>query len=245
MGLKGKTVLITGAARVGRVVARALAETDMHIALTFRGSKDAAEETAESVRAEFNVRAITVQGDTTDSADIERIVKTVSHELGEPAALVYMASLYNTTPIINPTDEDWQKFYDVHVKGAARLVDALEPGMVEQGGGRVVLFADVAAIKPYAERGWESYLPSKGAVIALTRYLARTRAPHILVNAIAPGPIEPPPGMSQKEIEAAAKDTLLKRWIGAEEIAKTVKFLLETDAITGQCIAVDGGRTIL
>lgn len=245
MELHGKTALITGAARVGRAVARVLAEAGMHIALTYRGSKEAAEETAEAVRKQFNVRAIAVQGDTTNSADIERIVKTVSQKLGEPTALVYMASLYNAKPILNPTDEDWQKFYDVHVKGAARLVDALEPGMVKQGGGRVVLFADVAAMKPYTERGWESYLPSKGAVITFTKYLARTRAPHVLVNAIAPGPIEPPTGMSGEEIEAAAGDTLLKRWIGADEIAKTVQFLLQTDSITGQCIAVDGGRSIL
>lgn len=245
MKVKGKTVLITGAARVGRVVAETLAEAGMDVALTYRGSKGAAEETAEAMHKQSGVRTIAVPGDTTNVADIERIVKTVSKELDDPAALVYMASLYNAKPILNPTDEDWQKFYDVHVKGAARLVDALEPGMVKQGGGRVVLFADVAAIKPYAERGWEAYLASKGAVITLTKYLARTRAPHILVNAIAPGPIEPPAGMTEKEIQEAATDTLLKRWIGAEQIAKTVKFLLETDAITGQYIAVDGGRTIL
>lgn len=244
MDLNGKVVLITGAARVGRAVAMTLAEAGMDIALTYRGSKDIAEETAAKIRQSAGVRAMTIQGDTTERGDIERIVKTVSQELGEPAALVYMASLFNTKPLPNPSDEDWQKFCDVHVKGAARLVDALEPGMVKQGGGRVVLFADVAAIKPYAERGWEAYLASKGAVITLARSLARTRAPHILVNAIAPGPIEPPPGMSEQEIEAAAKDTLLKRWIGAEEIAKTVRFLLETDSITGQCIAVDGGRAI-
>ncbi len=195
--------------------------------------------------AEFGVKTLTVQGDTTNAEDIARIIETVHRDLGAPAALVYMASRYNTKPIENPTDEDWQKFYDAHVKGAARLVDALEAGMMKQGDGRVVLFSDVAAMKPYAERGWEAYLPSKGAVMTLTRYLARTRAPHILVNAIAPGPIEPPPGMSEKEIKQAAENTLLKRWIGAEEIAKTVKFLLETDAVTGQCIAVDGGRTIL
>ncbi|MBI2055522.1 MAG: SDR family oxidoreductase [Candidatus Sungbacteria bacterium] len=245
MELRRKIVLITGAARVGRLVAETLAKAGMDIALTYRGSKEAAEETAREIAKEFDVKTLTVQGDTTNAEDIARTVETVHRDLGTPAALVYMASLYNTKPILNSADEDWQKFYDVHVKGAVRLVDALEPGMVKQGGGRVVLFADVAALKPYSERGWESYLPSKGAVIALTRYLARTRAPHILVNAIAPGPIEPPAGMSQKEIEKATKDTLLKRWIGAGEIAKTVQFLLETDSITGQCLAVDGGRTLL
>ncbi|MBI2624110.1 SDR family oxidoreductase [Candidatus Parcubacteria bacterium] len=245
MELKEKVVLITGAARVGRAVAEILAEAGMHVALTYRGSREIAEETARTLKRQFGVEAAAIRGDTTKTRDVAAIVDKTKRALGDPAALVYMASLYNVKPLPAPTDKEWQKFYAVHATGAARLVDALETGMKKCGGGRVVLFSDVAAIKPYAERGWEAYLASKGAVITLTRSLARTRAPHILVNAIAPGPIEPPPGMSQKEIEAAAQDTLLKRWIGAEEIAKTVKFLLETDAITGQCIAVDGGRTIV
>jgi NAD(P)-dependent dehydrogenase (short-subunit alcohol dehydrogenase family) len=67
-------------------------------------------------------------------------------------------------------------------------------------------------------------------------------APKVLVNAIAPGPILPPPGLSAQEYDAVIKATPLARWGGAEEIAKAVVFLVETDFVTGETIRVDGGR---
>jgi NAD(P)-dependent dehydrogenase (short-subunit alcohol dehydrogenase family) len=91
-------------------------------------------------------------------------------------------------------------------------------------------------------RGFVPYYSSKAAVVALTESLALELAPEILVNAIAPGPILEPPGLTPEESMEVIKATPLRRWGGAAEIAKTVLFLVDSDFISGECIRVDGGR---
>ncbi|MGI8783853.1 MAG: SDR family oxidoreductase, partial [Acidobacteriota bacterium] len=86
------------------------------------------------------------------------------------------------------------------------------------------------------------YYVAKMSVLGLTEALALELAPEILVNAIAPGPILPPPDLSKEEYDEVARATPLGRWGGPEEIARTAVFLLETDFVTGECIRVDGGR---
>jgi NAD(P)-dependent dehydrogenase (short-subunit alcohol dehydrogenase family) len=86
------------------------------------------------------------------------------------------------------------------------------------------------------------YYSSKAAVVGLTESLALELAPEILVNAIAPGPILEPPGLTPEENMAVIEATPLRRWGGAAEIAKTILFLVDSDFITGECIRVDGGR---
>ena len=90
--------------------------------------------------------------------------------------------------------------------------------------------------------GYTPYYASKAAVAALTESLALELAPDVLVNAVAPGPILAPPGLTPEEDAAVLRATPLGRWGGAEEIAKAVLFLIETDFITGESIRVDGGR---
>jgi len=90
--------------------------------------------------------------------------------------------------------------------------------------------------------GYTPYYVSKAAVAALTESLALELAPDVLVNAVAPGPILAPPGLSPEEDAAVRRATPLGRWGGAEEVAKAVLFLIETDFITGECVRVDGGR---
>lgn len=86
------------------------------------------------------------------------------------------------------------------------------------------------------------YYASKATVVALTESLALELAPEILVNAIAPGPILAPPHLTPEENAEVMKATPLRRWGGAEEIAKTVLLLVDSDFITGECTRVDGGR---
>jgi NAD(P)-dependent dehydrogenase (short-subunit alcohol dehydrogenase family) len=116
--------------------------------------------------------------------------------------------------------------------------------MRRAGGGRIVNFADWLARsgRPHY-KGFTSYYVAKAGVIALTEALAlETARDHILVNAIAPGPIVPPPDMTEAEIAEVAKATPLGRWGGEIEIAKAVLALVDSDFITGETIRVDGGR---
>ena len=120
------------------------------------------------------------------------------------------------------------------------------PHLKRSGGGRIINFADwvVASGRPrYA--GYLPYYVAKAGVKALTEALALELASdQILVNAIAPGPILPPPDMSAEESASVVQSTPLGRWGGAAEIAKAVMFLVQSDFVTGETIRVDGGRHI-
>jgi NAD(P)-dependent dehydrogenase (short-subunit alcohol dehydrogenase family) len=111
------------------------------------------------------------------------------------------------------------------------------------GGGRIINIADwTAASGRPRYPGYSAYYAAKKAVLGLTEALALELAPDILVNAIAPGPILAPPDLTDEEKHEVEKATPLGRWGGAEEIIKAVKFLIETNFVTGECIRVDGGR---
>jgi len=97
------------------------------------------------------------------------------------------------------------------------------------------------------QRPYKNYLPylvAKGGIITMTRAFAVELAPHVRVNAIAPGPIEPPGYLSAEEREESAVRTLVGRWGGPAEIARAIAFLIESDYVNGVVLPVDGGRTI-
>jgi NAD(P)-dependent dehydrogenase (short-subunit alcohol dehydrogenase family) len=118
--------------------------------------------------------------------------------------------------------------------------------MRQQGGGRIVNFADwLARSGRPAYQGFVAYYTAKAGVVALTEALAlELAADQILVNAIAPGPILPPPDMSEEEQTEVAQATPVGRWGGEIEIARAVQMLVESDFITGETIRVDGGRHV-
>jgi NAD(P)-dependent dehydrogenase (short-subunit alcohol dehydrogenase family) len=110
-------------------------------------------------------------------------------------------------------------------------------------GGRIVNFSDwLAASGRPGYRDFVSYYVAKAGVKALTEALAWQLAPAVLVNAIAPGPILPPPDLSDEERQEVADATPLGRWGGEPEIVKAVLALIDTDFITGETVRVDGGR---
>jgi hypothetical protein len=124
-----------------------------------------------------------------------------------------------------------------------RLFDsvAAAPIMKQSGGARIINFADWLPVSGRPRyRHFVPYYSSKAADIALTESLALQLAPEILVNAIAPGPILEPPGLTPEESMEVIKATPLRQWGGAGEIAKTVLFLVDSDFITGECIRVGG-----
>ena len=155
-----------------------------------------------------------------------------------------MASVYRRTPFDALTDEDWTRTLDVDLSAAWRLSRAAVPHLRAAGGGHVVHFSDwVAASGRPRYAGYLPYYVAKRAVIGLTEALAlELAADGILVNAVAPGPIMPPPDLDAGEIEAVEQETPAGRWGGPEAIADTVIGVLQSDFITGETIRVDGGR---
>ncbi len=245
MTLQDKVVLITGGKRIGQVVARELASRGADIAVSYRGSKDEAEQTAREVRA-LGRRAAVMAADVGRVAECRMLVEAAASELGRLDVLVNMASIYASTPFDEMTDVDWQRNLDVNLRAAFLCAKAAVPIMRRQGGGRIINFADwLAKSGRPAYKGFVAYYTAKAGIIALTEALAlELAADQILVNAIAPGPILPPPDITPDEREEVARATPVGRWGGELEIAKAVIALIDSDFITGETVRVDGGRHV-
>jgi NAD(P)-dependent dehydrogenase (short-subunit alcohol dehydrogenase family) len=243
MQMKGLGVLITGAKRIGGVLATRLAERGADVALSFNRSRDEAEAAAASVRAAGGT-AVCLQADLSQAGACQRVVDEAARSLGRLDVLINMASVYERTPFDEVTEAVWDRGIAVDLKAAYLCASAAVRHMRAAGGGRIVNVSDWLALSHRPRyKGYLPYYVAKAGVIALTEALALELAEHqILVNAVAPGPILPPPDLSDDERIAVERATPLGRWGGADEIAKAVMLLVETDFMTGEVIRVDGGR---
>ena len=242
MDLGDKVVLITGGKRIGQVVATELAKRGADIATAYRGSRAEADQTVSDVRG-LGRKAMAIQADVSREADCRALVASAAAGLGRLDAVVNMASVYKSRAFSSMTGADWDEDLNVNLKAAFVCAQAAAPHMTD--GGRIVNFSDwlTASGRP-AYKDFVSYYVAKAGVKALTEALALQLAPRVLVNAIAPGPILPPPNLTDAERQEVADATPLQRWGGELEIAKAVIALIETDFITGETIRVDGGRHV-
>ncbi len=244
MKLKGKTALVTGAAkRVGREIALGLARRGANIVVHYNTSaSDARRAVAEIER--LGVEAIAVKADQANARQVHAAVAKAVRRFGTIDVLVTSAAVYKKTPFDTLTEDDWDLHIDANLKGP--FLFALEVGrhMKTRGiAGKIVTFADWAAIRPYA-----NYLPycvSKAGVICLTKSLAKALGPKVQVNAIAPGPVLLPPEFTEAERQEVIDSTIVKRIGSPRDIVNSVLFLIEgSDFITGHTLVVDGGRLI-
>jgi len=245
MDIEKRVALITGTKRIGSIVALVLAEKGADVALTYNRSKTEAQATAQKIQ-EKGQRCLVLHADVSRSDDVQGVVDRVAQELGSIEILVNVASIYSSKPFEETTEGDWNANMDSNLKSIFLCAKAVVPGMRAKGGGRIINFSDwIAASGRPRYKGYLPYYVSKVGVIGLTQILALELAPYnVLVNAIAPGPILAPPGISETENKEVLKATPLGRWGGEIEITKTVVGLIETDFITGECIRVDGGRHV-
>src|SRR4051812_35027064 len=190
MELTDRVVLITGAKRIGAVIAAAVAARGAAVAVSYARSQREAELAAERVRASGG-RAEVLQADLRDPDACGDLVKRTAAALGRLDVLINMASVYTARPFSELTAADWNAVIDVDLRAAFLCSHAAAPHMRAAGGGRIISFSDWIA-KSGRPR-YPAYLPyyvAKSGVIALTEALAlELAADNILVNAIAPGPI--------------------------------------------------------
>ena len=239
MNLKEKTIILTGARRIGQVVAEELAKKGANLAITYRNSKEESEATCQACIA-VGVKAEPFMADLSKEEDIKRVLTEIKQSFGSIDGLVHMAANYPKTPWSEVTGETLDQEYDIITKSAFEMGRLASQ---EMKNGRIIFISDWAANRaPYKD--YAPYLVAKGAVETITRVLAVELAPDITVNAIAPGPILKPPDLSDEEDKEALSRTPLGRWGGAEEIAKAVLFFMESDFTTGVILPVDGGRSI-
>jgi NAD(P)-dependent dehydrogenase (short-subunit alcohol dehydrogenase family) len=245
MELQGRAALITGGKRIGGAIALDLSRRGMDVALAYNRSGLEASAAAVAVE-EAGRRAVAIQADLSRGAECQRLVEEAAAALGRLDVLVNMASVYTAVPLDETDENRWDGVLDVDLKASFLCARAAIPHMRAAGGGRIVNFADwVAASGRPRYRGYLAYYVAKRAVIGLTEALAlELAADQILVNAIAPGPVLAPDGLSEEEYRAVEAATPLGRWGGAAEVARAVAFLLESDFVTGETIRVDGGRHV-
>jgi NAD(P)-dependent dehydrogenase (short-subunit alcohol dehydrogenase family) len=243
--LHNTVALITGAKRIGAIVAEALARRGVNVAFSYARSQPEADRAVEQARA-LGVSSAAFQVDLASPDACRALVTSTVAAFGRLDILIHMASVYTARPFDQLTDDDWAASANVDLRAAFLCAQAAVPHMRAQGGGRIINFSDWLA-KSGRPRysGFLPYYVAKAGVIALTEALALELAPdNILVNAIAPGPIVAPPGLTVEEHAAVEAATPLGRWGGGTEIAKVVLALLDSDFITGETIRVDGGRHV-
>lgn len=243
--LADKNFILTGGKRIGQEVAKWLSERGVNVALTYLNSEAEAKATKDLVE-ENGGRCFIAKTDATKEEDVKKFIGEASEFFGEIHGLIYMASLFPKGATEEPSADDWKKMLDIHLLGAEFFAKHVRVHLEKNAdGGKIVIFSDGAAEGGRPYKGFRHYLVSKAAASALVRALAVDFGPKILVNGIAPGPIIAPPEYSEKEKREIAETTILKKWGGAEEIARAVVYLLEQEFMTGQVLTVDGGRYLM
>ena len=241
MDLHGRVVLVTGGARrVGRTIAEALAKRHAHIVISYRSSAREAQDTAKALQR-YGTEALAMRADLAKSADVQRLMSRIRRRFGRLDVLVNSAANFDRTPFTTLTERDWDHALDTNLKGP--FLCALYGSRLMRRGGKIINIADWSGVRPY--RDYLPYCVSKSGVIGLTKALAKELAPKIQVNAIAPGPILPPPDMTAAARRRVIRRVPLQRWGSPQDIANTVLFLIEgTDFMTGSVVFVDGGQVI-
>jgi pteridine reductase len=241
MELNGKTALVTGSARrLGREIARALAEAGSAVAVHHHASADAAREVVADLRAR-GVRADAFQSDLTDPTQIVSLFSEIESTLGSIDILVNNAAIFQHKPAMEITPEDWDAVLDLNLR-APFFCSQRAAAQMGARGGVIINIADVAAFQPWP--GYAHHCVSKAGLVAMTRVLARALAPRVRVNAVAPGPVLPPDDLDRAGREELAELTALKRLGAPADVSRAVRFLIESDYITGETIVVDGGKML-
>ncbi|SHF70238.1 pteridine reductase [Microbulbifer donghaiensis] len=239
-----RSALITGAAaRLGRAIAREL-HRDHRVIIHYRSSAAAAQQLVDELNAIRPGSAVALHSDLVSAADCARLAEQAAQQWGGVDVLVNNASAFFPTPVGSATEEHWDQLIGSNLKAPFFLSQALAQSLA-QGSGCIVNMADIHAERPMPRH--PIYCAAKAGLVMLTKSLALELAPQVRVNAVAPGAILWP---EQQTVDDTSKAKVLERIPlartgGAEDIARTVRFLVsDAPYISGQVIAVDGGRNL-
>jgi meso-butanediol dehydrogenase / (S,S)-butanediol dehydrogenase / diacetyl reductase len=270
MELEGKVALVTGAARgIGRAIAIGLAHAGCDVAVSDiaqsqdgitvypLGSDAELAVTAGQVR-KLGRKSTAIQADVTRHADVEEMVRTVEERLGGLDVLVANAGIIMAGPVAGMSEDQWERIFDVNVKGVFLCAKSAIPRLAKRGGGRIVNIASVAGKTGRA--GLAAYCASKAAVISLTQSMAEELGPMgIAVNAICPGYLKtamftqvlnpllaklyhaPEDEVFEKFVQ---RQTFLGRGQTPEDIAEATVYLCRAENVTGVTLTVAGGGEV-
>lgn len=238
--LARQVALVTGAAkRIGRSIALRLAKEGADVIVNYASSKVDAEELASEIQS-FGRRAIALQADVSQRADVHRMFAAIEKEFGRLDILVNNAGMFFEAKFEELTDEQWDRIMNANLKSQFLCAQAAAPLMKRHGRGRIINLSSLGGILAWP--AYTHYCVSKAGSIMLTKCLARALAPEILVNSVAPGTIQFP---DEAPDQGYIKRVPLHRTGTGEDIADAVMYFATADFVTGQILAIDGGRTLV
>ncbi len=238
--LQGQVALVTGGAkRIGRSIAVRLAKDGAAVAINYATSKIEADALATEIEL-IGSRAFAIRADVSKRSEVDKMITAVEKELGRVDILVNNAGMFSPARFEELTDEQWERMMDANLKSQFLCSQAVAPIMKRQGAGRIINISSLGGLLPWPS--FTHYCVSKAGSIMLTRCLARALAPTILVNSVAPGTIQFP---GEPPDEEYIRRVPLHRTGTGEDIAAAVAYLATADFVTGQVIAIDGGRLLL
>lgn len=245
MEIRGKVALVTGGAhRVGKAITMMLAEAGADVIVNYFSSSTAADQTVADAKA-LGVRALAIQCDVSDWRQVQAMSERILEEFGGVDIIVNSASLFEKTPFPTADVDAWHRVTGISIDGPFYVCNTLVPSMLARANadgssGAIVNIVDLSAWEPWPN--FTAHSVSKAGLLAFTKQLALELAPTVRVNAVAPGPVLPPPNQDPARTAKTAEGTLLGRWGSPEDVAFAVRYLLQADFVTADVITVDGGE---
>jgi pteridine reductase len=225
---------------VGRAISSALAEDGYRLVVHYNSSAGPADELVEEIRAAGG-EAVAIGADLADAEAVRRLASDAAAAFGGIDLLVNNASVFPTERLEETDEALWDHTLAVNLKAPFFLIRHLAPTLRERRG-VVINMADLAGIQAWA--AYAVHGISKAGIVHLTRVAARSLAPEVRVNGIAPGAVLPPESMSDEEIRQLAASTPLKRNGSPEDVVRALRYLLAAEFVTGETLVVDGGRLL-
>ncbi|NBW84091.1 MAG: pteridine reductase [Proteobacteria bacterium] len=239
-----KRILITGAAkRIGKEMALSFFKKGWDIVIHFNASKDEAESLADQMNAERFNSAMLVQANLDNINEVEKLVAKIQSNNISIDALINNASTFYPTPIGTFSEENWDALMGSNLKAPLFLIQSFHK-QLKKNKGFIINITDINVDKALVNHS--IYLAAKSGLQTLTKALAKELAPHIRVNAIAPGAILEPPNtewtseQKNKIIDAVP----LKRMGSEKDIVDAAIYLSEAEYVTGQILNIDGGKSL-
>lgn len=240
-----KTALVTGGSiGIGSGIVRALAAQGYQIGINYRTHGQAADDLAKEIREKYGVKVITCQADVACSKQVEAMVAEVTEQLGQITLLVNNAGIAQQKLFTEITEAEWDRLFDVNVKGMFLCSKAVLPNMIHNHSGNII---NISSIWGMVGASCEvHYSAAKAAIIGFTKALAKEVGPSLIrVNCVAPGVIdtEMNANLSEATLAQLKEETPLCKIGTIEDIANAVIFLAgeQSSFITGQVISPNGG----
>lgn len=239
MDIKGKNAIVTGGDRgIGQAISIMLAEKGANVVVHFHRNEEKARETTDKIKG-FGVKTLKIQADVRHFAQVMEMAEKAKESLGSIDILVNNSGITGpNTDLAHIGEEEWKDVIDVNLKGVFNCCKAFGQEL-KKNKGKIVNISSIAG-KMGGTIGCH-YAASKAGVIGLTFALAYELAPDVMVNAVAPGPVDTE-FISAEIKRKLSGQTPFGRIANPEEIAHTVIYLLENDYVSGEVVDVNAGR---